>query len=232
VNRIIVGLMAIVLLAGVSLLAAPVITAGGAVYDFGTVIEGAFVTHTFVLTNSGDATLTITRVTTSCGCTTTDLSQTSLAPGDSVNLDVNFDSVGFGGQTVTKLIYVESNDPTQPKFVLQLKGNVNRAQPYNIACGDLNYLFYLLVDLRDQDSYASSHMLGAVNIPYSELTDWMDRLPTGVLIVLYDEDGTKSDQAAQMLNKNGFPEAKSLLGGFDEWTRIFKDKFVISDQDK
>ncbi len=227
-NRTIVGFLAIVALAGFSLLAAPMITTDSTTYDFGTVIEGAFVTHTFVLTNSGDATLTITRVTTSCGCTTTDLSQTSLAPGGSVDLDVNFDSVGYGGKTVTKLIYVESNDPAQPKFVLQLKGSVNRAQPYNIACGDLNYLFYLLVDLRSPDSYAASHMLGAVNIPYEELNDWIDRLPTGVLIVLYDEDGTKSDQAAQMLNKNGFPEAKSLLGGFNEWTRIFKDKFVIS----
>jgi rhodanese-related sulfurtransferase len=47
-----------------------------------------------------------------------------------------------------------------------------------------------------------------------------------VLIILYDEDGTLSDKAAQMLNETGFPEAKSLLGGLNEWTRQFKDKFI------
>jgi len=31
-----------------------------------------------------------------------------------------------------------------------------------------------------------------------------------------------------VLNKNGFPESKSLLGGLDEWTRTFKDKFIFT----
>ena len=147
---------------------------------------------------------------------------------ESVNLDIRFDSVGYGGQTITKLITVESNDPAQPKFVLQLHGAVNKAQQYNIASGDLNYLFFLLIDLRAPEAYAASHMLCAINIPYDELNDWIDRLPTGVLIILYDQDGVLSDEAAQMLNKNGFPEAKSLLGGLNEWTRTYKDKFMFT----
>jgi len=46
------------------------------------------------------------------------------------------------------------------------------------------------------------------------------------LIILYDEDGTLSDRAAQMLNQRGFPEARSLLGGLTEWRRLYKDKFI------
>jgi len=49
-----------------------------------------------------------------------------------------------------------------------------------------------------------------------------------VLLILYDQDGSLSDQAAQNLNNIGFPDAKSLLGGFDEWTSVYKDKFIIS----
>ena len=49
-----------------------------------------------------------------------------------------------------------------------------------------------------------------------------------MLIILYDEDGTLSDQAAQMLNETRFPEAKSLLGGLNEWTRQFKERFILS----
>jgi len=227
-KKIVASFVLLVVLSGVGVLAAPQITANESVYQFGTVLEGVVVTHTFVLTNSGDEALAITSVHTSCGCTTTDLAKKNLAPGESVNLDAILDTVGFGGRTITKMIYVESNDPAEPKFVLQLKGTVNRAQQYNIACGDLNYLFYLLVDLRDPEMYAASHMLGAINIPYDELNDWTDRLPTGVLIIFYDQDGTLSDQAAQVLNKNGFPEAKSLLGGLNEWTRTFKDKFILT----
>jgi len=226
-KKIVVSMLLLIVLSGVAVLAAPQITVDDNVYQFGTVLEGVVVTHTFVLTNAGDETLQIGNVRTSCGCTTTDLAKKSLAPGESVNLNAVFDSVGYGGRTVTKMIYVESNDPAHPELVLQIKGTVNRAQKYNIACSDLNYLYFLLVDLRDPDVYAASHILGAINIPYDELNDWTDRLPKGVLIILYDEDGKQSDQAAQMLNKNGFPEAKSLLGGLIEWKRTFKDKFIF-----
>jgi len=30
----------------------------------------------------------------------------------------------------------------------------------------------------------------------------------------------------QALNADGFPQAKSLLGGLNEWRRQFKDKFI------
>ena len=227
-KRIVVSIALLLVLSAVAVLAAPQITVDSSIYEFGTVLEGVVVTHTFILTNAGDQPLAISRVRVTCGCTATALAKKDLAPGESVNLDAIFDTVGYGGRSVTKMIYVESNDPATPKLVLQLKGTINRAQQYNIACGDLNYLFYLLVDLRDPDLYAQSHLLGAISIPYAELSEWTDRLPTGVLIILYDQDGVLSDLAAQMLNKNGFPEAKSLLGGLDEWDRTFKGKFIIT----
>lgn len=216
----------VVLGLGAVAMAAPRISADVPVYDFGEILEGLAVVHTFVLQNVGDERLTIDGIQVSCGCTTTSLAKSTLAPGESVDLEVTFDSAGFSGK-MTKSIYVESNDPATPKLVLQLTGTVKRPQAYNIAVSDLNYLFYLLVDLRAPEEYAAFHLLGAINIPYEELNDWKDRLPKGVLIILYDANGTLSDQAAQALNVNGFPEAKSLLGGLNEWVRQFKDKFIL-----
>jgi len=207
--------------------AAPKMSVAAPIYNFGEVIEGIAVVHTFVLQNVGDEPLTISDVRVSCGCTSTSLAKSTLASGESVPLDVTFDSAGFSGK-MTKNIYVESNDPTTPKFVLQLTGTVKRPQTYNIAVSDLNYLFYLLVDLRTPQEYAALHLLGAINIPYDELGDWTSRLPKAVLIILYDEDGTLSDQAVQTLNATEFPEAKSLLGGLNEWVRQFKNKFILS----
>jgi rhodanese-related sulfurtransferase len=70
--------------------------------------------------------------------------------------------------------------------------------------------------------------MGAINIPLAELGDWVSRLPQGVLIILYDQDGMQGDLAAQVLIDKGFPDAKSLMGGFDEWVNVYKDKFIIS----
>jgi hypothetical protein len=132
------------------------------IYEFGEVLEGVFVIHAFVLTNMGDEPLTITRVTTSCGCTTTNLAKTTLARGESVELGAILDTVGYGGRTITKLITVESNDPKDAKPTLQLKGVVERAQSYNIAAGDLNYLFYVLIDLRNPEDYTTAHLMGEI----------------------------------------------------------------------
>jgi rhodanese-related sulfurtransferase len=225
--RIITSLVALTLILGCAVLAAPDIQVDSAVHDFGSVVEGVVVTHTFVLANSGDQRLTITRVYTSCGCTTTGLPKKTLAPGESVNLDAMFDTLGYGGRTVIKTIYVESNDPKTPKLVLEIRGTVKRTEAYNITCGDLSYLFYLLIDIREPDLYAKSHILGAVNIPYAQFQEWIDKLPSGVLIIVYDQNGTKSDEAAQMLIQRGFSEAKSLLGGLEHWSRAYGDKFLF-----
>lgn len=212
---------------GLAALGAPKISVDQTHYDFGEVVAGIAITHTFVLTDAGDQPLIINRVWTSCGCTTTALSKTTLAPGESVDLTVTFNSTGYTGK-VGKTITVESNDPVTPQLTLVITGTVKRGEPYNISAADLNYLFYVLIDLRSPKEYAASHLLGALNIPYDTLDTWLDKLPKGVLIILYDDDGSLSDKAAQMMNKAGFPQAKSLLGGLNEWMRIYKNRFVFT----
>jgi len=59
-----------VLALGMAAAASPKISVDNAAHDFGEVIEGIAVVHTFVLTNDGDEPLTIDDVQVSCGCTT------------------------------------------------------------------------------------------------------------------------------------------------------------------
>ena len=153
---------------GITGAATPRSSVDNPIYNFGEVLKGSLVIHTFTLTNVGDETLTINRVRTSCGCTTTTLSNTSLAPGESVGLEAVFDTWGYGGR-VLKSIFVETNDPDTPRLTLRLTGVVKEPEPYHIAVGDLNYLFYLLIDLREPEDYAVGHLMGAINIPYAEL---------------------------------------------------------------
>jgi len=222
-----VGLVMLVVLFGLGMIiqAAPVISVDAPIYEFGEILEGLAVVHTFVLQNAGDEPLEISDIEVSCGCTTTSLSKSTLAPGESVDLQVIFDSAGFSGKMVKK-IEVKSNDPATSTLTLKLIGTVKRSERYHISVSDLNYLFYILVDLRSPEEYAESHLLGAINIPHDELPSWIDRLPRGVLVILYDTDSSTSDQAAQFLNDNGFPEARSLLGGLNEWARQFGERFI------
>lgn len=217
----------IIVALGATVAAAPKIDVEDSMYDFGEVLEGIAVTHTFTLRNVGDEPLVIKRVRADCGCTTADLPKDNLSPGESTELEISIDTAGFGGD-IAKRIYIESNDPTTPTLTLRVTGTVRQPERYHTAVSDLDYLFYLLIDLRDPEAYATAHLMGAINIPYAELGDWTSRLPQDVLIILYDQDGSVSDEAAQMLNSAGFPEAKSLLGGLGEWTRQFQEKLILS----
>ncbi len=212
---------------GVSALAAPTISVDQGTYEFGAVLEGTIISHKFVLTNVGDQMLEIAKVRASCGCTTMGLPDSSLSPGESVELEARVDTTGFGG-TITKAIYIDSNDPNTPSLTVYITGNVTRAQPYHITVGDLDYLFYLLIDLRAPEAYAEGHLMGAVNIPHEEFGDWIERLPSGVIIILYDQDGTWSDIDVQSLQSAGFAEARSLLGGLDAWSKAYGDKFIFA----
>ena len=92
-------------------------------YDFGDIKQGEKVSHIFVLTNSGGDLLTIKNVKASCGCTAALPEKNELAPGESTNLNVTFNSTGRLGKQ-KKIIRIESNDPDNPQVIVTIKGNV------------------------------------------------------------------------------------------------------------
>ncbi len=84
-------------------------------FDFGDIKQGDKVSHTFVLTNGGGDLLKISDVKASCGCTAAAPDKNELAPGESTNLVVTFNSAGrMGKQSKTVRIY--SNDPENPEM--------------------------------------------------------------------------------------------------------------------
>ena len=216
-KRTLAATLVVLVLASLMGLGAPAISVDDDTYEFGSAMEGSFVRHVFVITNTGNETLEISRVHSTCGCTTSALPTKSLAPGQSVDLEVVFDTAGYGGRDVVKSLSIESNDPRTPQLWIRMSGSVARLGPNHIAQGDLQYLLYVLIDLRAPEEYAAAHILGAVNVPFSQLAQHMGRLPSGSLMIVYDEDGTLSDQAVITLIQGGHRDAKSLFGGFGMW---------------
>lgn len=100
-----------------------VIAAEKATHDFGTIQEdNGTVTHTFKISNSGDAPLVVTRVIASCGCTTPEWTKEPIAPGKTGEVKITFDPKGRPGP-FTKTISVYSNGKTG-SFVLTIRGEV------------------------------------------------------------------------------------------------------------
>jgi len=101
---------------------APVITFEEAEYDFGTIKQGEVVEHVFKFTNTGKSPLIIESATASCGCTVPQPPTEPIAPGESSQIDVKFNSAGKMGQQ-NPTVTVRAN--TQPNIVkVAMKGNV------------------------------------------------------------------------------------------------------------
>jgi len=96
-------------------------------WDFGEVLQQEKVSHQFEVMNDGRDTLFISRVKPSCGCTTAPLTRDVVAPGESVWIDVTFNSKKFSG-AVNKTITVFSNDPSSPQAKITFLANVATAR--------------------------------------------------------------------------------------------------------
>jgi len=74
-----------------------------------------------------------------------------------------------------------------------------------------------LLDVREPSEYDIVHLEGAQLIPLNTLPHHVDNLPSDQEIVVYCHHGTRSLYATAYLQQNGFPDAKNLAGGIDQW---------------
>jgi rhodanese-related sulfurtransferase len=221
------AVMSVFMLSGVCL-GAPVLGVSEQVYDFGVVIEGAEVSHDFVLQNLGDEDLVILSVAPSCGCTTTFLSQTTLPPLREVRFGVRLSTAGYGGATIEKTIVMETNAPSQSRVVFSLRGTVVDPAAYLMSVQEASGRFALVIDLRQPDAYASGHLVGAVNLPFDAAVHWMGLLPRNVPVIFYDADGSQAERLAETMLPLGYTNLSVLTGGFQEWVRSYGDRLIVT----
>jgi hypothetical protein len=94
-------------------------------HDFGQVGPEP-VTTVFTIRNEGDGPLQIESVSTSCGCTTAEVSAQTIPPDKSASLAVTFDPqahAGAVGQFV-RFVYLRTNDPSTPEVEVQISAEV------------------------------------------------------------------------------------------------------------
>lgn len=91
-------------------------------YDFGTVKDGAVVEHTFTFKNTGDVPLIIQNATATCGCTVPKKPEKPIAPGETGEIQVRFDSSNKPGVQNKTVTVTANTDPAITR--LTIKGTV------------------------------------------------------------------------------------------------------------
>jgi len=93
-------------------------------WDFGRVKEGEVLRHNFRLKNDSGKTMNIKDVTTSCGCTASEVKKKKLLPGESTLIEVKFNSKGYSG-LVQQYVYVHT-DNLDTSTPLSINGERNQ----------------------------------------------------------------------------------------------------------
>jgi len=81
-----------------------------------------------------------------------------------------------------------------------------------------------LIDVREPNEYNGGHILGARNIPVTQMKQRMKEIRADKPVYLYCQSGLRSGRAAQMLYRKGYRDIHHLQGGFKKWTGKIKTK--------
>lgn len=104
----------------------PAIAANESYVDVGSVGPTEVVERSFVIANTGEAPLTISRAYTTCGCTTAQISSAVIPPGQVAEVTLIFDA-GFHdtrGQVVRRGLILENNDPKSSVSEIWIQASV------------------------------------------------------------------------------------------------------------
>ena len=81
----------------------------------------------------------------------------------------------------------------------------------------LNNKNVMAVDIRDQKSFNTSHINGAIHLSNNNFDKFVNSTDKSNTIIVYCYHGNSSQKAAQLLINFGFLNVYSLNGGYEEW---------------
>lgn len=81
-----------------------------------------------------------------------------------------------------------------------------------------------LIDVREPNEFEGGHILGARNIPLSQLRQRYKEIRPDQPVYFYCQNTVRSGRAAQMLKRKGYNDLNCLKGGFKGWTGKVKKK--------
>ena len=99
----------------------PVMTLESMTVDYGTIEQGSDPLRVVGFTNTGTEPLIISNARGSCGCTVPTWPREPIAPGESAEIEIRYDTKRLGG--INKTVKLTTNDATGT-YVIRVKGNI------------------------------------------------------------------------------------------------------------
>ena len=95
------------------------------------------------------------------------------------------------------------------------KGNITAVQ----ATEMINHKDAVIIDVRPAADYSKGHIINAINVPASNLTNQLNQLSKykDRLIIVSCRSGAQSAAACKQLIKEGFTDVHNLKGGILGW---------------
>lgn len=81
-----------------------------------------------------------------------------------------------------------------------------------------------LIDVRELQEFERGHILGARNIPVTQLKHRLVELRKDKPVYLYCQGSARATRAARILRKEGYQDLNILKGGFKHWTGKIKTR--------
>ncbi len=75
----------------------------------------------------------------------------------------------------------------------------------------------VLLDVREYDEYAASHLSGAINIPLNALPARLKEVPADKPVIVVCATGNRSRSGASAFARAGYAEVYNLQGGTMRW---------------
>jgi rhodanese-related sulfurtransferase len=100
-------------------------------YDFGNIPQSqGTISTTFEVKNTGDSTLEIGELSTSCGCTTAEISENSIEPDETAILTVYFDPDFHKepADQLTRTVFIPTNDSATPEAEVKITVDILEGQ--------------------------------------------------------------------------------------------------------
>ncbi|ANC77834.1 rhodanese-like domain-containing protein [Fictibacillus nanhaiensis] len=114
----------------------------------------------------------------------------------------------LAGIVVALLAYVIGMGLYQKRFLTTLNEEEFKA----------GYRKAQLIDVREPEEFKKGHILGARNIPLSQMRQRLKEVRSDQPVYLYCESGFRSARAANFLKKKKYGQLHHLNGGFRKWT--------------
>lgn len=124
-------------------------------FNFGRTLQRMKITHTFWIKSVGEDTLRITKVEPGCSCNEVPLTDSVIAPGDSVPLKVIFSTGSYRSNTLKKPhIYTNAGDePTYMKIHADIYSNPEKMSPLVLRPPAVELSVYSYKDMHQRATF-------------------------------------------------------------------------------